>query len=317
MDTLVYSLRKLITAIPLILGVTLISFILMVYFGPDKTYDLLGKNPTEQEIKEVRHELGYDRPFVVRYGDFVRQVITFDYGNSDSTGENVLNIFKNTIPISMAIAVPGLVLSNVLGIILALIAGFYRGRWGDKAIMTFSVVGMSISYLIIVIGFQIIFCSSYGFDWFPVQGWSTESFGDYLMHATVPVLATVFVAIGYNTRFFRAVIVEEMTRDHVRTARAFGCHPAKLLFKHILKNAMIPIVTRIIITLPFIVIGGNIIVESYFNIPGLGLVIYDAITSGDLPIVKAVVGTTAVLYVLALLITDISYKIVDPRITLK
>jgi peptide/nickel transport system permease protein len=137
----------------------------------------------------------------------------------------------------------------------------------------------------------------------------------YWSYVAVPTLASIFVALGYNTRFFRAVIVEELNRDYVRTARAYGVRNSKIMMKHVLKNAMIPISTRIIITLPFVVIAGNLVVEKFFGIPGVGLVTYDAITNGDLPIVKAVVTCTAVLYVLALILTDIVYKIIDPRIS--
>ncbi len=317
MDLLIFSIRKILYGIPLVLGATLITFTLMVHFGPDKTYDLLGKNPTQAEIDEVRHELGYDQPFFKRYYGYLEELFTLDFGHSDSTGEKVSSIFKKTIPISLMVEIPGFVIYNILGVILALLAAFYRGGWIDKTVMVFAVVGMSVSFLVVIIGFQIIFCSSYGLDLFPVQGWDINSFWDYLKYVTVPSMASVFVALGYNTRFYRAVIVEEMGRDHVRTARAFGCHPVKLLFKHVLKNSMIPIVTRIIITIPYIIIGGSLLIESYFNIPGVGYVIYEAITTGDLPIIKAAVGVTAILYVLALTLTDIMYQVVDPRISLK
>ena len=134
---------------------------------------------------------------------------------------------------------------------------------------------------------------------------------------TVPTLATVFVALGYNTRFYRAVLVEEMTRDHVRTAKAFGTRPGNLLYKNILKNSMIPIITRIMFSIPLVVVSGSLIIESYFGIPGIGKVTYDAITTGDQPILKAVVGLTAVLFVITLLVTDILYRVVDPRVSLK
>ncbi len=317
MEILQYTIRKLITGIPLILGVTLISFILMVYFGPDKTYELLGKNPTQEQIDEVRHELGYDKPFTTRYAEYLKELATLDFGYSDSTGEKVSTILKRTIPISLALITPGFVLGNLLGIALALVAAYHRGKWLDKFIMGGSVVGMSISFLIVIIAFQIIFSSSYGLDWFPVRGWNVYSLGDYLAYVTVPTLATVFVSLGYNTRFYRAVIVEEMGRDHVRTARAFGTPPGQLLFKNILKNAMIPIITRIMFSIPLVVISGSLLIESYFGIPGVGKVSYDAITTGDQPILKAVVGLTAALFVVTLIINDIFYKLVDPRISLK
>lgn len=191
MDTFNYCIRKALYGIPLILGVTLISFTLMVYFGPDKTYDLLGKNPTPEQIQQVREQLGYDRPFVVRYVEYLGQIATFDFGNSDSTGEKVSSIFKKTIPVTLALQTPGFILGNLLGILLALWAAFYRSKWPDKLIMTFSVIGMSISILIVIIAFQIIFSSSYGLDLFPVQGWSTETFSEYLSYVTVPTMATV------------------------------------------------------------------------------------------------------------------------------
>jgi peptide/nickel transport system permease protein len=317
MEVLQYSIRKIIAGIPLVLGVTLISFLLIVYFGPDKTYDLLGKNPTVEEIAEVRSQLGYDRPFITRYLEYLKEIVTFDFGNSESTDEKVSSILAKTIPVSVALSLPGFILGNLFGIGLALIAAYFRGGVVDKTIMAFAAVGMSVSFLIAIIGFQILLSSSDGLDLFPVRGWDTSSFGNYLRYVTVPTLATVFVALGYNTRFYRAVIVEEMTRDHVRTARAFGTPPAQLFYRNILKNSMVPIVTRIVFSIPFILISGSLLLESYFGIPGIGKITYDAIVTGDQPILKAVVALTAILFVVAQLMTDISYRIVDPRVSLK
>ena len=317
MEILQYTLRKLIAGIPLVLGVTLISFLLIVYFGPDKTYELLGKNATVEEIAEMRSQLGYDQPFVTRYLDYLREIVTLDFGNSQSTDEKVSSILTRTIPTSIALALPGFILGNVLGVVFALLAAYYRGSWVDKFIMGFAAVGMSISFLIAIIGFQILLSSSEGLDLLPVRGWDTSTPLQYLRYVTVPTLATVFVALGYNTRFYRAVIVEEMTRDHVRTAKAFGVPPAKLFYRNILKNSMIPIVTRIVFSIPFIVISGSLLLESYFGIPGVGQVTYNAIVTGDQPVLKAVVVLTAVLFVVAQLMTDICYRIVDPRVSLK
>ncbi|NUP85557.1 MAG: ABC transporter permease [Burkholderiaceae bacterium] len=317
MDILQYALRRLLAGLPLLLGVTLFSFTLMVYFGPDKTFELLGKNPTAQEIAEVRHQLGYDRPFVLRYGEYLRELATVDFGNSDSTGERVSSLLARTIPVSLALELPGFVLGNLLGIALALLAAYHRGRWPDKLIMGLSVIGMSISFLVVIFVFQIWFCTSHGLDLFPVRGWGTASIADYLRHVTVPTLAMVFVALGYNTRFYRAVIVEEMGRDHVRTARAFGAAPARLFWRDILKNCAIPVITRIVFTIPAIVIGGALLLETSFGIPGVGKAAYEAIISGDQPVLKAVVGLTTALFVIALLVADILYRAVDPRVSLE
>jgi peptide/nickel transport system permease protein len=330
METIQYAVRKLIYSLPLLFGVTLISFTLMVYFGPDLTYSILGKNASAAQIEEVQRELGYDRSFIERYGLFLKEVVTFDFGNSISSGEKVASILARTVPISLAVALPAFVISNILGVGLALLAAYHRGGFWDKSVMIFAVFGMSVSYLMIVIAFQIIFCTTYGLNWFPVQGWvdpppdyPDASFFEiayyhwyyYWLYVAVPTMTSVFVSLGYNTRFFRAVIVEELNRDYVRTAKAYGIGNGKIMIKHVLKNALIPIVTRIIISLPFVIIAGNLVLEKFFGIPGVGLVTYNAITNGDLPVVKAVVTCTAIVYVFALILTDITYKMIDPRIS--
>jgi len=313
-NTVGYILRKILGGVPLVLGVTLISFTLMVYFGPDKTYELLSKNPTPEEIAQVRAQLGYDRPFWVRYADYLRELATLEFGYSDSTGERVASILARTLPVSLALLAPGFVLGNLLAVALGLAAAWYRGRWPDKLIMGFSVIGMSISFLVVIIAFQAIFGVWLG--WFPVRGWNVHGLSSYLHHVTVPTLATVFVALGYNTRLFRAVLVEEMGRDHVRTARAFGAGPAAVLYRNVLRNALIPIITRVMFSIPLVVISGSLLIESYFGIPGVGKVTFDAITSGDQPILKAVVGLTAVLFVAILIVNDVLYRLVDPRVSL-
>jgi peptide/nickel transport system permease protein len=309
-----YLTRRLLYGIPLVLGVTFISFLLMVYFGPDKTYELVGKNPTAEQIAEVRHALGYDRPFLLRYGDYVRQLLTFDLGLSDSTGEPVALILRQTVPVSIMLVVPGFILGNLLGLALGLVAAWYRGKWLDKLVMSASVVGMSVSFLVIIIGLQVLLCTPYGLDLFPVRGWQVQDSGSYLYYVTVPTLALVLVTLGYNTRFYRAIMADEIEREHIRTLKAYGAGPAELLFRHVLKNGLIPVLTRLMFSVPFVLISGSLLLESYFGIPGVGLVTFNAITSGDQPILKAVVGMTGVLFVLALTVNDFLYTLVDPRL---
>jgi len=315
-ELLQYSFRKLLAGIPLILGVTLVSFALMVYFGPDMTYQLLGKNPTAEQILEVRHQLGYDQNFAQRYVGFLREMITLDFGSS-SSGEPVSTLLANKIPVSLALILPGFVLGHLVGLLLALAAAYWRGHWIDKLIMALAVVGMSVSFLIVIIGFQIVLSSSDGLDLFPVRGWNADSLSHYLTYVTVPTLAIMFVAVGYETRFYRSIIVEEMTRDHVRTARAFGLSESRILFRNILKNCLIPIITRIMFSIPQVAVGGALLIESYFGIPGIGKATYEAIVTGDQPVLKAVVSLTAVLFVFVVILNDILYRVVDPRVTLK
>ncbi|MFM2484392.1 ABC transporter permease [Celerinatantimonas yamalensis] len=317
MDSLKYSLRKLLYGFPLLFGVTLISFVLMVYFGPDKTYDLLGRNPTAAQIAAIHHQLGYDQPFWERYIHYLHQMITFNFGYSDSSGEKVTAMLSRTIPISVELIMPGFILGNVVSLALGLLAANNRGKWLDKLVMSSSVVGMSISYIIIIIAMQLIFCSSYGLNWFPVYGWEVHSLPSYLYYVTVPTLCSVFVSVGYSTRFYRAILVEEMSKDHVRTARAFGHSPLRILIKHVLKNALIPIITTIVFSIPFMLVGGALLLETFFGIPGVGLISYNAITTGDLPVVKAILTLTTLLFIVVVSIADVLYKLVDPRISLK
>jgi peptide/nickel transport system permease protein len=309
-----YALRKTAQGLLLILGVTLISFILMVWFGPDQTYTLIGKNATPEQIEEVRRQLGYDLPFARRYSNYLVELFTLDLGASNSSGEQVGSILKRTVPITLALMIPGFVLGNLLGIALGLAAARRRGRWMDRLITGLSVTGMSISFLVVIIVFQVLLSTPYGLNLFPVRGWQVVDPGSYLRYVTVPTLSLIFVTLGYNTRFYRAVFVEESGRDHIRTARAYGASTATILWRHVLKNSMVPIITRIMFSIPLVVISGSLLIESYFGIPGVGKITFDAITNGDQPVLKAVVGLTAVAFVLIQVLTDFIYKLVDPRI---
>jgi peptide/nickel transport system permease protein len=309
-----YALRKTAQGLLLILGVTLISFILMVWFGPDQTYTLIGKNATPEQIEEVRRQLGYDLPFARRYSNYLAELFTLDLGASNASGEQVGSILKRTVPITLALMIPGFVLGNLLGIALGLAAAWRRGRWIDRLITGLSVTGMSISFLVVIIVFQVLLSTPYGLNLFPVRGWQVVDPGSYLRYVTVPTLSLIFVTLGYNTRFYRAVFVEESGRDHIRTARAYGASTATILWRHVLKNSMVPIITRIMFSIPLVVISGSLLIETYFGIPGVGKVTFDAITSGDQPVMKAVVGLTAVAFVVIQVLTDFVYKLVDPRI---
>ena len=307
-------LKGLLHGLLLILGVTFISFVLMVWFGPDQTYTLIGKNASAEQIAEVRRQLGYDRPFFHRYVEYVSSLATLDLGASNASGEPVADMLARTVPVSLALMIPGFLLGNLLGIAFGLAAAHRRGHWSDRLITGLSVTGMSISFLVIIIALQVLLCTPYGLDLFPVRGWQVHGFSSYLLYVTVPTLALVLVTLGYNTRFYRAVFVEESGKDHIRTARAYGASTAAILWKHVLKNSMVPIVTRMMFSIPLVVISGSLLIESYFGIPGVGLATFEAITSGDQPVLKAVVGLTAVAFVIIQAATEMLYRLLDPRL---
>lgn len=309
-----YFLRKALHGLLLILGVTFISFLLMVWFGPDQTYNLIGKNATPEQIQEVRQSLGYDRPFLQRYADYLLELLTLDLGASNSSGEPVSRILTRTVPVSFALMLPGFVLGNLLGLTLGMAAARGRGQWSDRLISGLSVTGMSISFLVIIIAFQVLLCTPYGLDLFPVRGWQVTDLPSYLLYVAVPTFALVFLTLGYNTRFYRAIFVEESAKDHIRTAHAFGASPTVVMWKHVLKNSMVPIITRVMFSIPLVIISGSLLIESYFGIPGVGKITFEAITNGDQPVLKAVVGLTAVAFVLIQVTADLLYRAVDPRV---
>jgi peptide/nickel transport system permease protein len=308
------ALRTILNGLALILGVTFVSFLLMVWFGPDQTCTLIGKNATAQQIADVRHELGYDQPFLTRYAGFLADLATLDLGTSNASGERVSRMLARTVPVTLALMLPGFLLGNLLGIALGLAAARRRGQWSDRLISGLSVTGMSISFLIIIIALQVLLSTPYGLNLFPVRGWQVSDLPSYLHYVTVPTAALVLVTLGYNTRFYRAVFVEEYGRDHIRTARAFGASPAVIMWRHVLKNSLVPIITRFLFSIPLVVISGSLLIESYFGIPGVGKVTFEAITSGDQPVLKAVVALTAVAFVLIQLAADMLYRVVDPRV---
>lgn len=307
-------IRILGTAVPLLLGVTFLSFLLMVHYGPDQTYTLLGKNPTPEQIAEIRHQLGYDRPFAVRYAEYLRELVTLDFGHSRASGESVNGLLARTLPVSVALLLPAFLLGHALSIALALLAVQFRGRWPDRAVIGVCVALMSLSYVIVVIGLQTLLSSNAGLGWFPVRGWSTADPVAYLRHVTVPALCVISVTLGYSTRFYRSVFAEAAAEPHVLAARASGTPPAAILLHHVLRPSTGPVITQVLYSAPLVVVGGGLLIESFFGIPGVGRVTFEAIVNGDQPVLKAVVGLTAVLFLLARLLAESLHRLVDPRL---
>jgi peptide/nickel transport system permease protein len=310
-----YLLRKSLHSLLLILGVTLVSFALMVYFGPDQTYKLLGKSASTEQIREIRQQLGYDQPFIRRYGEYLGDLFTLQLGASNSNGEAVSDILKKTLPVTLALLVPGFILGNVLGVALGLLAAWHRNRWIDRIISSASIAGMSTSFLIIIIVLQVVLCTPYGLNLFPARGWQVTGLASYLDYVTVPSLSLVLITLGYNTRFFRAIFLEESGREHIRAARAFGASPAQLMGRHVLKNSLPPLVTRVLFSIPLVIVSGSLLLETYFGIPGMGKITFDAITNGDQPVLKAVVGLTAIMFVMVQALASMSYRLIDPRVS--
>lgn len=305
-------LRRLLGAVPLLLGVTLISFTLTVHFGPDPAWEQLGRNPTTAEIEQLRHQMGQDRSFALRYLDYLGGLARLELGQARASGEPVAGLMARTLPVTAMLLLPGFVTGLIVALALALFAAWHpRGRV-DRACDLVTAGSMSLSLVVIVIGLQAIF--GVALDWFPVRGWQVDGPVAYARHIAVPTLALVLANLGYNLRFFRAVFRSAVNDNPVRTARAYGFGPARIIRGYVIRASAPVIVTRIVFAVPLLLISGSLIIESHFGIPGIGKITFDAVMAGDQPVLMAVVSLSAVLFVLALTTADILAQMLDPRV---
>jgi peptide/nickel transport system permease protein len=307
-----YLIRRIWQMIPTLLGVILLIFLLFNYFGGDPAEVLAGKISNPEQIASIRKELGVDQPWIVQIWMFIKQVVTFDFGNSWSTNEKVSEIFKTRLGPTLTVMVPVLLLETILGVLFALGVAYVRGSLTDRAIMICCTAAMSISFLVYIIVFQWLF----GYHWgiFPVQGWTDSFWKNLSTYAPLPIMLAVFVGLAPQMRLYRSFFLEEVNQDYVRTARAKGLSENKVMLKHVLRNAMIPILTNVAIHLPSIFVG-SFLLEVFFSIPGLGREVVSSVNRSDFPVIKAVTVYLAMITMLINLLVDVLYKAVDPRVT--
>lgn len=307
-----YIIRRLLQGIPTLLGVTLLTFLLLNVFGGDPVRARLGKSATEADIQALRNEYGLDEPYVIQYLTYLQEIVTLDFGRTFVTREPVGEAVVRSLGPSLSITAPALLLTTLVALGIALVSAFWRGSLVDRTLVVTAVMGMSISFLVYIVAGQ--YFLAYKLDLFPVYGYQS-GWVERWQYLILPILVQVVVATGYDVRFYRTVMVEERSRQHVRTAFAKGLPRRTVMFKHVLKNALIPIITRVMITVPFL-ITGSVLVETFFGIPGLGLKILTAINEQDYPLIKAVTILVSVLFILGNIVTDLLYAVVDPRVRL-
>lgn len=311
---LAYIIRRIWQMIPTMLGVVLLIFFLFNWVGGDPAYILAGKMSNPEQIENIRQQLGVDQPYYVQLWIFIKQILSFDYGVSWSTGESVSQILSTRLGPSLTILIPLTILQTVISIILALAVASVRGSLTDRMVMMLCTIGMSISILVYIIIFQYFF--AYQLGWFPVQGWS-DSFSENLFkYALLPVLIMLVVSIAPTLRLYRSFILDEVNQDYVRTARAKGVSERRVYGVHVLRNASIPIVTDVMATLPALLIGAFLI-ERFFGIPGIGREVIIAVERSDFPVIKAITVYVAAATMFFNLIADLIYKLIDPRVELK
>jgi peptide/nickel transport system permease protein len=309
-----YLLRRLWQMIPTLLGVVLLVFFLFKSFGGDPAEILGGLNATPEQIDAIREQLGLNKPVIEQLWIFVKQIATFDWGKSWATNESVANLFATRLPATLTVMLPILVLEVLLAIPFALMVAYVRGSLTDRTLMILTTVALSISFLVYVIVGQYVFAFQLG--WFPVQGWSDSVATNLAVYAPLPVLLAVAVGLAPQMRLYRSFFLDEIGQDYVRTARAKGLAERSILLKHVLRNAMIPILTNVAVTLPGIFVG-SFLIEVFFSIPGLGREVLLAVNRSDYPVIQAVTVYLAVLTMFINLFTDVLYKLVDPRVVLK
>jgi len=309
-----YLVRRLWQMVPTLLGVVLLVFLLFKFFGADPAVILGGLNATQEQVAAIRMQLGLDRPWWVQLGIYLKEIVTFDWGRSWATNESVANLFATRLPATLTVMIPILILDTLLALPIAMWVAYRRGSLSDRTIMVITTVALSISFLVYIIIGQYVFGFQLG--WFPVQGWSDSTLTNLLTFAPLPVLLAVMVGVSPQTRLYRTFVLDELGHDYVRTARAKGMTEGTVLFRHVLRNALIPIITNIGYNLPGIFVG-SFLIEVFFSIPGLGREVLLAVNRSDYPVIQATTVYLAMLTMLINLATDLLYKVVDPRVVLK
>ncbi|HEX4331459.1 MAG TPA: ABC transporter permease [Usitatibacter sp.] len=309
-----YVIRRLWQMIPTILGVILLIFVLFNWVGGDPAQVLAGKISNPEQIASIRHNLGVDRSYAYQLWVFVKQVATFDFGRSWSTNEEVSHIILTRIGPTLTIMVPVLIITSSLAVMFAIMVAYVRGTMKDRTVMIVCTVVMSVSFLVYIIVFQWLFGFILG--WFPVQGWSESFWKNLLTYSPLPIMLAVFVGLAPELRLYRSFFLDEIHQDYVRTARAKGVPERKVMLKHVMRNALIPILTNVGIALPGIFVG-SFLLEVFFSIPGLGREIITAVNRSDFPVIKAVTVYLAIVTMVINLGVDVMYKVVDPRVSFK
>ena len=321
-----YIVRRVAYAIPILIGVNLLTFYLFfVVNTPDDMARMhLGtKRVTAEAVDKWKAEHGYDKPLLVNQSEsgaakltntifYEKSVRLFvlDFGYSDDGRDISFDISQRMLP-SLAIAVPVLLVGLLVNITFAMMMAFFRGTYLDVSGVIVCVVLMSISTMFYIIGGQYLMAKLLRLV--PISGFETGI--DALRFLVLPVIISVIGGIGSGSRWYRTFFLEEAGKDYVRTARAKGLAESLVLFRHILRNALVPIVTGVVVILPLLFMG-SLLLESFFAIPGLGSYTIDAIRNQDFAIVRAMVFLGALLYIIGLILVDISYTLVDPRVRL-
>jgi peptide/nickel transport system permease protein len=299
--------------IPVLLGVSLIIFVLFNVVSGDPTAVLLGRHATARQMAELKEQLGLNKSLFLQYIDIVKSAFTFDFGHSWATKQEISKMIRQGAYPSLCLSVPAFIISTVISLFISVFVAYYRGKGIDLFVRVVCIAGMSISALAYILFFQWFF--AYKLGWFEISGFE-DGFPNFIPYIALPAIIWIVLSIGPDVRFFRTVILDEIYQDYVRTARSKGLSEMTILLHHVLRNAMIPIITYVVIQIPSLILGA-LLLENFFSIPGLGGMTLNALNSSDFPVMKAMAIISSVGYIIFGLISDILYTVADPRIKFK
>jgi peptide/nickel transport system permease protein len=308
-----YILRRLLETIPVLIIVAVFVFIMLRITPADPAAILAGDNASSEQIEAIRRQLGLDQPILKQFFIWIGNVLSGNLGESFFFKKSVASLISERIEPTASLAFFTIVLAVVIAVPLGVIAAHRQGSWIDRIVMGFSVLGFSIP--VFVIGYLLIYVFSIWLNWLPVQGYQRigEGILGWAQRLILPSITLAIIYIALIARMTRASMLDVLSEDYIRTARAKGQIETKVLFKHALRNAAIPIVTVIGISIALL-IGGVVVTETVFTIPGLGRLTVDAVLARDYPTIQAVILMFSFVYVLVNLGIDLIYSLLDPRI---
>lgn len=309
---LAYTLRRILFIIPIMFGVTLLTFLLFNMLSGDPAKRFAGKHATPEMVATIRADLGLDRSLPQQYLFYLKQIVTFDFGRSWATKQKISTMIDDGLSATLSVTVPPFIASVFFCVGLALFTAYFRGTVFDKGVVVTCLGLLSISSLVYILSLQYLLAYRAGL--FPISGWD-PSWVDRWAYLVLPWIILFVLTLGSNILVYRSVVLDEAYQDYVRTARAKGLSSRAVFARHVLKNAMIPIITVVVIEMPFL-ITGSVLVENFFGIPGLGGMLVKALNDSDFPVIKAMTVIISFAYMIFNLLSDILYGVVDPRIKL-
>jgi peptide/nickel transport system permease protein len=308
-----YLVRRVLATIPVMAFVALFVFSLLYIAPGDPAAVIAGDQASPADVERIREGLGLDRPFLVRFSEWLFRIFQGDLGISIFTSLPVTSLIAQRIEPTVSLMTLTLIFAVTIAVPMGVMAAWKAGTWIDRSVMAFAVFGFSVP--VFVVGYLLAYIFALELDWLPVQGYTpwARGFWPWLENLILPAITLGFVYIALIARITRATMLDVLQQDYVRTARSKGASQTSILFVHALKNATVPIVTVIGIGIALL-IGGAVVTESVFAIPGLGRLTVDAILRRDYPVIQGVVLMFSFVYVLINLLIDVLYTLLDPRI---